>query len=210
MITSYLVMHAVITADIVSSTKGEIGIWLNSLKETLNQIGTNPKDWEIYRGDSFQLFIEDAERALAFAIKIKAAIKSTGDHDVRIAIGLGEKTHNAEKVTECNGSAFVNSGAKFEILKKEKQNMAIKSDFDQFDAEINLYLKLGLIAMDNWTANSAEVVKLMLDNPKMSQDEIGHLIGIRQNAVSYRIKRAYFYELMEMNEMYKTKLKSML
>ena len=201
-------MIAVITADIINSTTVETMVWLNPLKEELNKIGSNPKDWEIYRGDSFQLVIDDPALALISAIKIKAVIKSIGKIDIRIAIGLGERSYEAEKVTESNGTAFINSGSKFEVLKKEKQNLAIKTNSAKFDLEMNLYLKLGLIAMDNWTENSAEIVKLTLDNPSQSQDEIGKQIGIKQATVSHRLKRAYFSEMLELNEIYKIKLQN--
>lgn len=202
-------MIAVITADIIKSTNAQPEIWLNALKNELNRLGSNPKDWEIYRGDSFQCAV-NPEVAVLSAIKLKAAIKSTGKIDIRIAIGLGDITYDSDRVTESTGSSFVHSGAKFETLKKEKQNIAMKSDYDNFDAEINLYLKLGLIAMDNWTMNSAEMVSLMLNNPNLSQTEIGQLIGIKQTSVSLRLKRAYFYELMEINDMYKTKLRGII
>lgn len=202
-------MIAIITADIIKSTLAEPRIWLDVVKSELNRLGSNPRDWEIYRGDSFQCAVEPAEAILS-SIKLKAALRSTANVDLRIAIGLGDKTYDSDRITESSGSAFVHSGAKFEMLRKEKQNIAIRSDYDNFDAEINLYLKLGLIAMDNWTKNSAEIANLMLDNPDLSQIEIGQLIGIKQTSVSLRLKRAYFYELMEMNEMYKTKLQMLL
>jgi hypothetical protein len=122
---------------------------------------------------------------------------------------MGNRTHNAPKVTESNGSAFVHSGEKFETLKKEKQNLAIKSDWPTFDEEMNLYLKLSLIAMDNWTVNAAEIVKTAMENPGKLQEELGQIVGIKQNAISNRLKRAYYGEIMEVNEMYKIKLKSL-
>ncbi|MFN0140191.1 MAG: SatD family protein [Pyrinomonadaceae bacterium] len=202
-------MIAVITADIIKSTLAEPGVWLEIVKSELNRLGSNPRDWEIYRGDSFQCVVEPAEAILS-AIKLKAALKSNAQVDIRIAVGLGDKTYDSDRITESSGSAFVHSGAKFEMLRKEKQNIGIRSDYDKFDAEINLYLKLGLIAMDNWTKNSAEIVNLVLENPNLSQLDIGQLIGIKQTSVSLRLKRAYFYELMEMNEMYKAKLQMLL
>lgn len=202
-------MIAIITADIIKSTLAESGVWLEVVKRELNRLGSNPQDWEIYRGDSFQCVVEPADAILS-SIKLKAALRSTANVDIRIAVGLGDKTYDSDRITESRGSAFVHSGAKFEMLRKEKQNIAIRSDYDNFDAEINLYLKLGLIAMDNWTKNSAEIVNLMLDNPDLSQIDIGQLIGIKQTSVSLRLKRAYFYELMEMNAMYKTKLQTIL
>ncbi len=203
-------MIAVITGDIINSKLVETEIWLSTLKEELNKLGSNPKDWEIYRGDSFQLAIDDAAQALISAIKIKAAIKSKCKADVRIAIGFGGKTYDAAKITESNGIAFVRSGDKFELLKKEKQNLAIKSGLPDFDLEINLYIKLGLIVMDNWTRNSAEIVNIMLDIPNLSQNELGNLIGIKQSAVSRRLKQSNFAVIMEVNEMYKRKLREIL
>jgi hypothetical protein len=202
-------MICVITGDIINSKRNSPKAWLKPLKKELDTIGKSPKYWEIYRGDSFQVIVSDPKNALLTAIKIKATLKSIQGINVRMAIGMGSRTHNAPKVTESNGSAFVHSGEKFETLKKEKQNLAIKSDWPVFDEEMNLYLKLSLIAMDNWTINAAEIVKTAMENPGKVQEELGQIVGIKQNAISNRLKRAYYGEIMEVNEMYKIKLKSL-
>ena len=62
-------MTAVLTGDIINSRKSKTPDWLSSLKETLNKFGQEPKHWEIYRGDSFQLEIDPA-KALDAAIFI--------------------------------------------------------------------------------------------------------------------------------------------
>jgi hypothetical protein len=202
-------MVSVITGDIINSKRNNPKAWLKPLKKELDAIGKSPKFWEIYRGDSFQVIVSDPKNALLTAIKIKATLKSIQGINVRMSIGMGSRTHNAPKVTESNGSAFVHSGEKFETLKKEKQNLAIKSDWPVFDEEMNLYLKLSLIAMDNWTINAAEIVKTAMENPGKVQEELGQIVGIKQNAISNRLKRAYYGEIMEVNEMYKIKLKSL-
>lgn len=202
-------MVSVITGDIINSKRNSPKAWLKPLKKELDAIGKSPKYWEIYRGDSFQVIVSDPKNALLTAIKIKATLKSIQGINVRMSIGMGSRTHNAPKITESNGSAFVHSGEKFETLKKEKQNLAIKSDWPEFDEEMNLYLKLSLIAMDNWTVNAAEIVKTAMENPGKLQEELGQIVGIKQNAISNRLKRAYYGEIMEVNEMYKSKLKSL-
>lgn len=204
-------MVAVITGDIANSQQHAPTVWLTPLKEELNRVGKSPRNWEIYRGDSFQLLIPDAADALLTAIRIKAALRSLPGQsvDVRMAIGLGEKTYDAERITESNGSAFVHSGEKFEMLKQEKQHIAVKSDHPEFDKEMNLYLKLALIAMDNWTTNAAEIVKTAIENPGKSQEELGQLLNIKQNAVSGRLKRAYYGEIKEVIEMYQTRIKAL-
>lgn len=77
------------------------------------------KDWEIFRGDQFQLEVKNPENSLLVAIQIKALMKSL-KLDVRMSIGIGEKTHNSKKISESNGTAFINSGELFERLKKKK------------------------------------------------------------------------------------------
>ncbi len=119
-------MVCVITGDVINSKRNTPHIWLTPLKKELNRIGKTPKSWEIYRGDSFQVVINQTGRCLAVAMKLKASLKSVKGINVRMAIGLGNRTYNAAKVTESNGSAFVNSGEKFEMLKQEKQNLGDK------------------------------------------------------------------------------------
>ncbi len=200
-------MVAVITGDVINSKKNAPQVWLAPLKKELNRIGKTPKSWQIYRGDSFQAVINKPEDALLLAMKLKASLKSVKGINVQMSIGIGSRTYNAAKVTESNGSAFVHSGEKFEMLNQEKQNLGIKSDWPQFDNEMNLYLKLALIAMNNWTVNAAEIVRVAMENPEKSQHQLGKMIGIKQSGISTRLRRAYYEEIMEVNEMYKTKLK---
>jgi len=51
----YLIMISIITGDIINSRKLPSSIWLDGLKRILNAHGLQPKNWEIFRGDAFQL-----------------------------------------------------------------------------------------------------------------------------------------------------------
>ena len=199
-------MLSIITGDIINSKRTVPGTWLNTLKKELRQWGPTPKQWEIYRGDSFQLEVKDPADALEVAVGIKAAIKSQKGKDVRLAIGIGNKTYNANTISESNGSAFVNSGDLLEELKRIKLNMAVRSDQLVFDLEMNLYIKLALIAMNHWTSNSAMTVHAALRYPDRSQKALGKLLGIKQNAVSTRLKRACYDEIIEVIKMYRKKV----
>src|SRR5690606_36288582 len=174
------------------------------------QFGSTPNEWEIYRGDSFQLIIKDPLIALNAAIQIKASIKSIKSLDVRIAIGIGDISHSSKNITESNGPAFIYSGEKFETLKQDKLNLAIKTNWNDFDRDVNVFFKLALLTMDHWTINAAEMMKIILENPNKAQSELGSLIGIKQNAVSNRLKRAAFDEISEMIQVYKLKLEEKL
>jgi hypothetical protein len=78
-----------------------------------------PKNWEIFRGDAFQLEVSEPEEALRIAIQIKAFLK-TVKLDARMSIGFGDKTYDADKISESNGTAFVRSGESFDQLKNRK------------------------------------------------------------------------------------------
>jgi len=174
---------------------------MDGLKKILNTIGPNPSRWEIYRGDEFQLEIDNPAEALQIAIQIKAYLK-TLRLDARMAIGIGEKSHNAEKISESNGTAFVRSGELFEKLKKQKVTLAISSGQADFDAKINLMLRLGLTFMNQWLVQSAELVLVAIENQSLSQEEIGQRLGINQAAVSRRRKRANFDLVLELENYY--------
>jgi len=69
---------------------------------------------------------------------------------------------------------------------------------------------LALLFMDNWSVNSAQVVKSAMENPNLSQHELGELLGIKQSAVSNRLKRANYSELEQLLEIYTFKIKELL
>ncbi|TDD98726.1 RNA polymerase sigma factor sigma-70 region 4 domain-containing protein [Flavobacterium cellulosilyticum] len=200
-------MIAIITGDIINSRKLASKIWMNGLKLLFNTIGKNPSEWEIYRGDEFQLEIKNPEDALLLAIQIKSYLK-TLKLDARMSIGFGDKTYKSKKISESNGTAFVNSGELFETLKKQKINLAINTSNEAFNTEINLMLRLSLTFMDNWLVQSAEFVAIAIENPTLSQEEIGVKLGINQAAVSRRQKRAQFDLMIEMENYFRTKIKT--
>lgn len=199
-------MKAVITGDIINSRNISPADALADLKSVLNNYGQNPGEWEIYRGDSFQLFIENPQDSLDIVMHLKATLKTQKDRDVRMAVGIGEVSYQAKAVTESNGEAFVRSGDKFEQLKSDKVNLAIKSPWGDFDEEMNLYFRLALIAMDNWSKASAEFMNVQLMNEEKSQEELSKLLGIGQSSVSERKKRAHYDELLHLKKRFKTRI----
>lgn len=199
-------MICILTGDIKGSRKAKSKNWLAELKELFLQFGKNPADWEIYRGDEFQIEIKDCEEALLIAFQIKAFLR-TISLDARMSIGIGEKTSKAKRISESNGSAFVYSGEAFEVMKKNKINLVVQSADNQFNKDMNLLIRLGLSFMDNWLAQQAEYVLLAINNPKLSQEEMGEILKINQAAVSKRRKRANFDLMLEINQAYVEKLK---
>jgi predicted XRE-type DNA-binding protein len=196
-------MVAVITGDIINSREGDAETWLIILKNTLNQYGKEPRDWEIFRGDSFQLLITP-EKAMLAAIHIKSAIKQLKSHDARMAIGIGEKKYSASKITQSNGSAFARSGDCFEGLKK--QTLAIKSNDEDLNRSLNTMLSLALLIANNWSSTVAEVIKTTIENYDKNQKKIAKLLDKSQSSISEALKRGGFEEIMNMNDFYKNQI----
>jgi len=197
-------MIAVITGDIINS-RALPDEWIDTLRATLNGLFGKNINWEIFRGDSFQVEL-DAKDALINAIYIKACIKVLRGADVRMGIGIGNKSINAEKVTEANGEAFVNSGSAFDTLKTNKVNMAIITPWPKVNEELNLFIKLALITMDSWGQIAAEMVKYAIENQNTKQDKIAKISGRSQSSVSEALKRAHFTEIMELENRYRTQI----
>tara|TARA_R110002020_G_scaffold91560_1_gene222180 strand:- start:15965 stop:16576 length:612 start_codon:yes stop_codon:yes gene_type:complete len=201
-------MVAIITGDIINSNRYGASDWMRPLKEYLSTLGSTPTDWEIYRGDEFQLRVMP-EQALAVGIRIKALIKQLKGLDVRMAIGMGEELYTAEGISESNGTAYQFSGRTFETLKELKINLAVTTSNTHYNVTMNLLLKLALDFMDNWSQVSAETVAMAMDRPDDSQQGMAATLGIKQSAVSQRLKRARVDLVLELLSYYKGTLKEL-
>lgn len=182
-------MKAVITADIINSTKIATKSWMDELKKALNIFGKENKDWEIYRGDEFQMILKKPNLAFSAAVIIKASL-NIKNANAKISIGLGDIDFEGKSIKESNGSAFVNSGRNLEILKNSKTaTLSIKSDNSDFDENFNLIFKLLELSFNKWTASTATAILAMLKNEELNQQEIADRLGISQGAFSRSLKR---------------------
>jgi hypothetical protein len=201
-------MICIITGDIVGSRKIKDS-WLLSLKTALKIVSGQNSKGEIYRGDSFQVEVEP-ENAIRAASYLKACIRVNKPADVRMGIGIGDLKNKRKKLSESSGDAFINSGIAFDSLKQAKVNLAIKTDYPDFDEEINVLIKLSLIAMDSWGVVAAEMVKYAIENENLLQSELAAISGRTQSSVSEALKRAHYTEIMEMDKLYRKKLNQMI
>ena len=197
-------MEAIITGDLMNSRKVEPSEWMPALKKVLKKYGKEPKNWEIFRGDSFQLNTKP-EDALMAAILIKAKIKQWKNLDVRIGIGIGEITYQAAKITESNGTAFLNSGECFEELKK--QTLAIKTPNKDLNETLNLMIELASLTIDRWTETAAKLIKLKIENQNLNQKDLANLLNkTAQGTISEGLKRAGYDEIQRLLNYYKLKI----
>ncbi|MGF1566450.1 MAG: SatD family protein [Flavobacteriales bacterium] len=190
-------MVGVITGDVINSRAIEsTSTWLEPLKACLSVYGLQPVDWEIYRGDSFQLLV-NVEQSIDAALHLKSTMRSISVIDVRLAIGIGTITHRSNKVTESNGSAFANSGSAFERIVAERKSFGLKTDSQDLNDELKASLELAVILMDNWSPATAKVVAEQIYNPNIAQTELARKLNVSQAAVSQALQRAHYHEIKE-------------
>ncbi|MGI9546693.1 MAG: hypothetical protein ACR2MM_05625 [Flavobacteriaceae bacterium] len=199
-------MIAILTADIINSAQYETEAWMRVLKAALSQWGEAPHDWEIYRGDEFQLRTSP-QQALKIAVELKARLKCIKDLDLRIAIGLGDEQYRGQGVSESNGTAHQRSGRMLEVLKKKKKNMGIDTGSPKHNRSLNLVIDLAMDFMDSWSTVSAEIAKISLAQPGITQTAIASELQIKQSAVSQRRKRARLSLVLDMLHYYTQILK---
>ncbi len=194
---------AVITGDVINSRAGNMQDWNQPLKMVLQQYGQNPGDWEMYRGDSFQLAMPP-EQALFAAIHIKAAIKQIKNYDVRMAIGVGEEREVSKTITESNGTAYVYSGTSFDQLKNK--TLAFKSGHKELTIVLNLMINLAMLVANQWSNTVAGVIKKSMEHPELTQKQLAQLLGKSQSSISEALKRGGFDEIMKLNDFYQSQI----
>lgn len=198
-------MRAIITGDIINSQETDSENWLPKLKELLGKWGKTPTDWEVYRGDEFQLKCS-IDAVFWKALSIKSLIKQFENLDVRIAIGIGEEQYSSEKITECNGTAYVNSGRLLNEIKNEGKTFAIKTPNEGINADFNILFKWSSLDFDSWTVAVSEIVHLLMMDKNLTQDDLAKKLNISQSSVSQRIKRANFDLILETDYYFRKKI----
>ncbi|MHA6698027.1 SatD family protein [Chryseobacterium sp. A301] len=198
-------MKAVITGDIINSESTETEIWLKPLKALLSHWGSSPKDWEIYRGDEFQIKCEP-QLAFKYVLAIKSLVKSIESLDVRMAIGIGEEKFTSEKITESNGSAYVASGRLLNQLKADGKTLAIQTPNLALNEELNLLFKWASIDFDSWTWAVAQILHEFIILPGITQEELAQKFSITQSSVSQRLKRANLDLISQTEQYYRLKI----
>lgn len=193
-------MIAIITGDIINSQKSDSELWLPKLKGLLQSWSTTPENWEIYRGDEFQLKCS-VDEVFHKALLIKSLLRSFENLDVRVAIGIGNEVFLSEKITESNGTAYLNSGRLLTDIKSQGKTFAIQTENEKVNQDLNILFKWAAIDFDNWTVATAEIIHQLLRNSELTQDELAKELNITQSSVSQRLKRANF-ELLQETDLY--------
>lgn len=176
-------IKGVITGDIIRSTQVNLADRA-TLLNTISSIVQDTEKWsdmrlEIFRGDSFQIQIDDPIKALRIALLIRAGLLAKSPDalrwDARIALGLGTiDFEQAESVVESNGEAFRYSGREFDKLGRSKK-LAVKSPWNEFNEEFAVSTAFADEIISGWTITQAQVIYPLLLTSKTQKELAGDL-----------------------------------
>ncbi len=125
-------MVAILTGDIINSQDlKDPQLFIAGLSSIFTRLNLT---YELFGGDSFQIELDQPENSFAIALQIKAHLIEIGQIQTRIAIGVGEITFQGDSLLTRQGSAYLRSGRLLDKIKNSKQNLAIRTGNEKFDA----------------------------------------------------------------------------
>ncbi len=170
---------AVLTGDIVNSTKlllTQEARLIKALGGVLGNFRGKPRLHEFYRGDSFQIYLDDPAEALRMALVCRAlAIEVTGDEetevvsDIRISIGIGEVKLPIHQLGTAKGDAFLLSGRRFDQLQQSEQRLAIGCGVPLADLGFQVMADYLDSIFKGMTAKQARVIQELLQGATQQQ-----------------------------------------
>lgn len=166
-----------------------------ALRSALEPLGKEKRDWDIYRGDEFQVYVQQPGDAFETLILIKSNLAAQG-FNARFSIGIGAVSYEGSSVRESNGEAFLYSGKNLDLMKEQKlQSMMIRTPNGELDLTLNLLLQYVDVVTQSWTANSAGFLFNQMKYRTLNQTQIAAQLSVTQGAYSRGLKRAH-YELL--------------
>lgn len=175
-------IKGVITGDLINSTNIAAG-WRQSIMDALNSCvndfsNITPLRIEMFRGDSFQVVVDNPEQVLSVAIGLRAKLRaSTPENsdiwDARVSVGIGDISFESENIVTSDGEAFHLSGHSFDNMGKNR--LCIATHWSEFDNAIELNTKFADELISSWTARQARVMYhsiILLKSQKEMADEL--------------------------------------
>lgn len=189
----------IITGDITGFTKvpsDKRENLINSIR-TLITSWVDPKDAQIFRGDSFQILFTDTKDALKRAIQLRCCLKQqviSGSLklDARMAIGVGQIAYYGNTVLDSDGQAFHLSGRAFDLM-EEDEFLKIVTPDDELNEQLNVICRLMDALINGWTSSQAEVIFFVLENH--TQQQMADHLKVGQSAINNRLRLAKWKEI---------------
>lgn len=189
-------IYAVLTGDIVKSrhidSKDKL---MNALTEALDTVKKEHHvEYDLYRGDSFQVVVPSASTAALIAIIIRSkliscSLKKQQRWDARISIGLGTISYHGSKITDSDGPAFLLSGQGLDQINKKNRRLIIKTPWTTTDKMVSLNTRFVDDIISRWSKYSAETAYYSLLYNE-SQSVLAARLKKSQPTINHRIATA--------------------
>jgi len=206
-----MAMQAVVTGDIVNSTK----LTTVNEKRILKQLKIIllPYKNEFYRGDSFQAYIKDAGQALRIALLCRtAAMAIPADEndirsDIRISIGIGTARTPINTLAAAKGDAFVLSGRAFDEITKTGKRLAIITNDSIANTAFEVIADYINSVFSNITDKQATVIFELLSG--RTQKKVADKLDKSRSTISQHVTSSRFYEIERLLQQYENIVKQM-
>ncbi len=194
---------AVLSGDIVGSSELEPTVF----RETLQALNVSLQGlkkryagrYEIFRGDAFQLLLQQADLAVECALTIRLALKATVNMDVRIGIGIGCIDPLGEQLGRSNGEAFILSGRGLDSL--NRQYMGVFSHKQHLQQHFELVTKFADKQLQALSQKQAEALRVYWQLAEPSHAALAKRLGCsRVNAT--KLLNLSQYQLLEEYKLY--------
>lgn len=183
---------AVLTGDLINSTRvNSPNAFMQRLQLLLNkQASTYQGKASTFRGDGFQITIEDPHRALECAIYLRAGLIAASPAkndrwDARISIGIAR----AKNSNDPFGDAYIQSGRGLDNM--SKTSLYVYGEPEIF--QLSMALASGFVddIISHWTPSEAEAYFVYLTQPGGHQ-AVANKLGKSRTTVTKTLLRAKY------------------
>ncbi|MCR5180939.1 MAG: hypothetical protein K6C30_06970 [Bacteroidaceae bacterium] len=185
-------IKGVLTGDLINSTNIAVE-WRQRVVDALNACVTDflpqsPVKIEMYRGDSFQVVVDNPELSLAVAVALRAKLRASTPAkkdiwDARISVGIGEVSFESDNIVTSDGEAFRLSGRTFDAMGKKK--LTITTPWSELNNAMELVTRFADDVVSSWTVKQAIVAYHSLLFPKTQKEMAADLGLTKQNFNSH-------------------------
>lgn len=177
-------IKGVITGDIIRSSqikpefRGDLLTCLTTMGDDLQCI--SPFRMELYRGDSFQLLVEDPTQAIKIAILLRAGLiyhtpnKEYGMWDAKVSIGIGSIDFISDSIVTSDGEAFMYSGRQLDGMGKDR--LSIQTPWQDVNEELGVSTAFVDDIITRWSSKQAGMIYLSL-RQNSAKKEVAEMSG---------------------------------
>lgn len=182
-------IKGIITGDVVNSTS----LTLEQRKDLLSCLSSviaeikevHPISYELYRGDSIQVVVENPADTLLVGLLLRAGIKGNTPTDgvavwdVRISLGVGKTEYMEDSIRISDGEAFRLSGRGLDTI--GKATLCLHTPWKDVNEEFGVSLPFLDDVICGWTAYQARTIFRCLLTGKSKKDLAVELGQTAQN-----------------------------